>query len=210
MIKLPSRKCNPSLPCMCFCRAVSYSVLWLCTNRTGKSLRMSSRNDDGQTYGGAQRPSRLLMEGGALLSGNREKTSPPKPGRSCYDSEHTSGYRWVQKLGRGLLPSPLAPDFYTRLADRFLPDTKKAPQHVLTDSLRCLVDLFLPCGGQYDQRMYYAQYDMMVIYEPGFKTAHNLLQHPLACSSSDLADFWMDYIFWHFHGTGLYCIDVCM
>jgi hypothetical protein len=58
--------------------------------------------------------------------------------------------------------------------------------------------------------MYYAQYDMMVIYEPGFKTAHNLLQHPLACSSSDLADFWMDYIFWHFHGTGLYCIDVCM
>ncbi len=53
---------------------------------------------------------------------------------------------------RVLLPYSSPMRSITRLVDRFLPGKKKAPQLVLSDSLRCLASLFLPRGGQNDQQ----------------------------------------------------------
>jgi len=81
--------------------------------------------------------------------------------RPGYVSEPHSGYRMAQKWRRGALPSPVISKPDSRLADRFLPGMKKAPQPILADSLRCLVSLFLPFGGQNDQQVnsiHYAHY----------------------------------------------------
>jgi hypothetical protein len=116
---------------------------------------MRSRTYNAWQFGGAQRPILPGMEGGSQLPDRREEIAPPEPCRSRYVTEPRPGYRRVQVFRRGPLPSPVAPLLDTRLVD-LLPGMKKAPQPILVDVLGCLVSLFLPRGGQYDQRIHYA------------------------------------------------------
>jgi len=106
--------------------------------------------------------SRDWTQGGVMLQENGSEPLPPKPDGVGYASVLISGYGLAQRLGRGHPPSSFTSGPDTRLVDRFLPGNKKAPQHVFADSLRCLVSLLLPRGGQYDQRIYYAQLYMRV------------------------------------------------
>jgi hypothetical protein len=112
-----------------------------------------------------QLPGRPIMDDGQMIHGRMEG--------ACSESEkstHVAAPKQLLAFSRQetIAASMLAPGNrrvslpyssslrpVTRLADRFLPGNKKAPQIVFADSLRCHVSLFLPYGGQYDQRIYY-------------------------------------------------------
>ncbi len=114
-----------------------------------------------------QLPVRPIMDDGLEIHGRMEGASCDS-GKTTHASapEQLLTFRLRETIAASLLasgnrrvhlPCSLPSSPITRLADRFLPGNKKAPQIVFADSLRCLVSLFLPYGGQYDQRIYYAQ-----------------------------------------------------